>query len=140
MNVELKSYEKSFNFNISPFMPISYLKKLACKSFNIPNEQIILSHKEIKIEKQYNDTILKDYFPNTLKILINVSRKDIKSNFRLFLNSSTSSLKEIKLTKLISENKILSNNKFKSFSLSIVWYCLHGRHHANGYSQPSHFH
>ena len=118
MNVELKSYEKSFNFNISPFMPISYLKKLACKSFNIPNDQIILSHKEIKIEKQYNDTILKDYFPNTLKILINVSKKDIKSNFRLFLNSSTSSLKEIKLTKLISENKIISNKKFKSFNLS----------------------
>ena len=37
MNIELIHKDKYFSFNISPLMPISYLRKY--KSFNIPEYQ-----------------------------------------------------------------------------------------------------
>ena len=112
--------DKSFLFNISPLMPISYLRSLAHKSFNIPEYKIELSYNGIKIEKEYNDTFLKDFFPKSLKITINVIESDLKNSFRKFFNSTKStSIKTIKLTKLIQDEKILisKSKKFKAFEL-----------------------
>ena len=65
MNVTLLNKNNSFLFNISPLMPISYLRTLANKSFNIPEYLIKLSYENINIEKQYNETSLKDYFSSS---------------------------------------------------------------------------
>ena len=75
MEVELINNENSFVFNISPLMPISYLRTLSQKSFNIPENLINLSYQNINIEKQYNDTSLKEYFKTSSRIIIRVSEE-----------------------------------------------------------------
>ena len=50
MNVTLLNKQNSFVFNISPLMPISYLRTLANKSFHIPEYLILLSHDFINID------------------------------------------------------------------------------------------
>ena len=120
MDVELMNSEKSFSFNISPLMPISYLRTLAHKSFNIPEYKIDLSYNGIKIEKEYNETFLKDFFPKSLKITINVIESDLKNSYRIFFNSTKStSIKTTKLSKLIQDEKLLisKSKKFKVFEL-----------------------
>ena len=120
MDVELINSEKSFSFNISPLMPISYLRTLAHKSFNIPEYKIVLSYNGVKIEKEYNETFLKDFFPKSLKITINVIESELKNSFRIFFNSTNStSIKTTKLSKLIQDEKILisKSKKFKAFEL-----------------------
>ena len=52
MNIELNYKEKSFEFNISPLMPIAYLRRIAIKSFKIPENLIELKFNEMIIEKK----------------------------------------------------------------------------------------
>ena len=40
MEVQLIYKNNSFVYNVSPLMPISYLRKLSHKSFNIPEDYI----------------------------------------------------------------------------------------------------
>ena len=106
MDVELSYQDKTFEFNISPLMPIQYIRTLAFKTFKIPEQTIELNYKGNKIEKQFNDTYLKDYFPNSLKINIIVTVCEIKNPFRVLLNSIRS-LSSFKSPKLNVNNKIL---------------------------------
>ena len=106
MDVELSYQDKTFEFNISPLMPIQYIRSLAFKTFKIPEQTIELNYKGNKIEKQFNDTYLKDYFPNSLKINIIVTVCEIKNPFRVLLNSIRS-LSSFKSPKLNVNNKIL---------------------------------
>ena len=106
MDVELSYQDKTFEFNISPLMPIQYIRSLAFKTFKIPEQTIELNYKGNKIDKQYNDTYLKDYFPNSLKINIIVTVCEIKNPLRILLNS-TRSLSTFK------NNKILKTKTLK---------------------------
>ena len=121
MDVELSYQDKTFEFNISPLMPIQYIRSLAFKTFKIPEQIIELNYKGNKIDNQFNDTYLKDYFPNSLKINIIVTVCEIKNQFRVLLNStrSLSSFKSPKLTKLLENNKILQtkNLKYNKFNI-----------------------
>ena len=112
MDIELINKEKSLSFNISPLMPISYLRILAYKSFNIPDYLLELSYKGTKILKEDNETSLKDYFQKTsFKITINVSETELKNNIRSVLNRNNMKTKIIKLIKTNSK-------KLKSYNLS----------------------
>ena len=115
MDIELSYQDKTFEFNISPLMPIQYIRSLAFKTFKIPEQIIELNYKGNKIDNQFNDTYLKDYFPNSLKINIIVTVCEIKNQFRVLLNStrSLSSFKSPKLTKLLENNKILQTKNLK---------------------------
>ena len=62
MEVKFIYKDNSFVFTISPLMPISYLRTLSQKSFNIPENIINLSYQNINIEKLYNETSLQEYF------------------------------------------------------------------------------
>ena len=112
MDIELINKEKSLSFNISPLMPISYLRILSYKSFNIPDYLLELSYKGTKILKEDNETSLKDYFQKTsFKITINVSETELKNNIRSVLNRNNMKTKIIKLIKTNSK-------KLKSYNLS----------------------
>ena len=60
MDIELINKEKSLSFNISPLMPISYLRALAHKSFNIHDYLLELSYNGKKILKEYNEIFSKN--------------------------------------------------------------------------------
>ena len=106
MNVTLLNKNNSFLFNISPLMPISYLRTLANKSFNIPEYLIKLSYENINIEKQYNETSLKDYFSSSTEIKIEVTEVKTKNLFKKLLN-----------TTLLKSSKILKDNKEEKKSI-----------------------
>ena len=54
-------------------MPISYLRALAHKSFNIHDYLLELSYKGKKILKEYNEIYIKEYLKKKLiKIIINI--------------------------------------------------------------------
>ena len=103
MNVTLLNKNNSFLFNISPLMPISYLRTLASKSFHIPEYLIKLSYDKINIEKQYNETSLKEYFMSSTEIKIEVTEEDTKNIFKNLLNSSR--LKSSKTLKTLKANR-----------------------------------
>ncbi len=112
MEVELINNENSFVFNISPLMPISYLRTLSQKSFNIPENLINLSYQNINIEKQYNDTSLKEYFKTSSRIIIKVSEEP-KTLLKTFLNSTvTTERKTSNFIKFIQNEKKLSKKQF----------------------------
>ena len=112
MDIEFINKEKALSFNISPLMPISYLRILAQKSFNIPANLLELSYKGTKILKEHNETSLKDYFQKTsFKIIINVNESVEKNNIPSLLNSNNMKTKIIKLIKT-------NNKKIKSYNLS----------------------
>ena len=114
MDIELIYNDKSFKSNISPLMPIGYLRRIAVKSFNIPDFLIELSYNGTKIEKKYNETFLKDYFPNNLSVIyINVIEIETKNNFKSILNlTKSSSLRTLKISKLIQKEKDLIKKIF----------------------------
>ncbi len=116
MNIELNYKEKSFEFNISPLMPIAYLRRIAIKSFKIPENLIELKFNGMIIEKKYNETYLKDYFNNNKsKIKINI----IENNY--------SSFKTDNFNKLIDKDLIRKkylNNFIKEKKNSLVLYFL----------------
>ena len=118
MDIELTYNDKIFKSNISPLMPIGYLRRIAFKSFNIPEYLIELSYNGIKIEKKYNETLLKDYFPNNLSVIyINVSEIETKNNFRSILNSTKStSLRTLQISKLVQKEKDLIKKKYLHFN------------------------
>ena len=112
MDIEFINKEKALSFNISPLMPISYLRILAQKSFNIPANLLELSYKGTKILKEHNETSLKDYFQKTsFKIIINVNESVEKNNIPSLFNSNNMKTKIIKLIKT-------NNKKIKSYNLS----------------------
>ncbi len=118
MDIELTYNDKNYKSNISPLMPIGYLRRIAVKSFNIPEFLIELSYNGIKIEKKYNETHLKDYFPKNISVIyINVSEIETKNNFRSILNSTKStSLRTLKISKLIQKEKDLIKKKYLHFN------------------------
>ena len=109
MEVELIYKENSFVFNISPFMPISYLRTLSHKIFHIPFESLNLSYQNINIEKQYNDSSLSDFFhsPNN-RIIVKVTESDSKNLYKTLLTSTISS--SLKIPKLNMNNVYINNN------------------------------
>ena len=114
MDIELIYNDKSFKSNISPLMSIIYLRRIAVKSFNIPDFLIELSYNGTKIEKKYNETFLKDYFPNNLSIIyINIIEIETKNKFKSILNSNkSSSLRSLKISKLWQKEKNLIKKIF----------------------------
>ena len=52
MEVQLIYKDNSFVYTVSPLMPISYLRALSQKSFNIPEFLINLSYQNNNIEKK----------------------------------------------------------------------------------------
>ena len=108
MDIELSFKEKSFEFNVSPLMPIAYIRSLAFKTFKIPEQNIELYYRGIKIERQYYETYLKDYFPKTLKINIIIIENENKNPIKFLLDSTkSSSFKTQKISKAFHERKIL---------------------------------
>ena len=99
MNITLVNKNHSFVFNISSLMPISYLRSLANKSFHIPEYLIVLKYENNKIEKEFNETSLIDYFSSSNKIKIEVSEAEPKTIFKNLLKSS-------KISRIHSDEKL----------------------------------
>ena len=128
MNVTLLNKQNSFVFNISPLMPISYLRTLANKSFHIPEYLIILSYDNINIEKHYNETLLKDYFNSTNEIKIEVTKADNKNIFKNLLHSSI--LKSSKTSKILKTNKE-EKELIKLYDITKTHFDLENKHNNN---------
>ena len=88
MDVNLIYKESCLTFNITPFMPISYLRTLAHKTFKIPDFALLLTYGNMRIGKSYNNTLLKDYFKNSNPITIKVSELDTQINFKTLLTQT----------------------------------------------------
>ncbi len=88
MDVNLIYKESCLTFNITPFMPISYLRTLAHKTFKIPDFALLLTYGNMRIGKSYNNTLLKDYFKNSNPITIKVSELDTQINFKTLLSQT----------------------------------------------------
>ena len=117
MEVQLIYKDNSFVYTVSPLMPISYLRALSQKSFNIPEFLINLSYQNNNIEKKFNETSLKEYFKKNSRIIITVTEAEPKF-FIKNLQSTTiaaSTLKSTKLSKLIQEEKKLVKKKIDFF-------------------------
>ena len=116
MDIEISYKDKCFEFNISPYMPISYIRSLAYKTFKIPEQNIELYFKGVKIEQKYYETYLKDYFPKSLKINIVITENENKNPIKFLLTStrSSSTFKTKKLEKLFQEKKINITSKLRS--------------------------
>ena len=117
MDVTLTFKNNSFLYNVSPLMPISYLRTLAHKSFKIPEYLVNLSYKDSNIEKQYNETSLKDYFklPHVNVQVNELEPKNIITHSLTSFNIS-SSLKSSKMRKFIQEEE---NKKKKNFDINM---------------------
>ena len=116
MDIEISYKDKSLEFNISPYMPIAYIRTLAFKTFKIPEQNIELNFKGIKIEQKYYETYLKDYFPKSLKINIIITENENKNPITFLLSStrSTSTFKTRKMEKFYQEKKINLTSKLRS--------------------------
>ena len=115
MDVNLIYKETCLTFNITPFMPISYLRTLAHKTFKIPDFALLLTHGNIRIGKSYNNILLKDYFKNSNPITIKVSELDTQINFKTLLSQTKENSKKALLKKFenFTNKEIkLSLNKF----------------------------
>ena len=105
MDVTLTYKKNSFVYNISPLMPISYLKTLAYKSFNIPEYLVNLSYQDQLIEKQYYESSLREYFKTThIVIQVTESEKNLTQNPLSISNISLSN-RSSKVIKLIQDEK-----------------------------------
>ena len=133
MDVVLCYNESSLLFNISPYMPISYLRKLASKTFKIPDFSLNLIYEDKKITKQYNEKSLKDYFGNISTVIIKINENESQINIQQLL-TTTSSIqnkksfknietieplvkKEIKLTINNIPEKIIKKKNKSDFSI-----------------------
>ena len=114
MEVQLIYKENSFLFTISPLMPISYLRNLSQKSFNIPEYLINLTYQNNIIEKQYNETSLKEYFKTSHRVIIKVTEIEPKNTIKNLLTSTVASttIKSSKISKLIQEDKKFIKKNF----------------------------
>ena len=133
MDVVLCYNESSLLFNISPYMPISYLRKLASKTFKIPDFALNLIYEDKKITKQYNEKSLKDYFGNISTVIIKINENESQINIQQLLTTTRSiqnkkSLKnietiepfvkkEIKLTINNIPEKIIKKKNKSDFSI-----------------------
>ena len=90
MDVVLCYNQSSLLFNISPYMPISYLRKLASKTFKIPDFALNLIYEDKKITKQYNEQSLKDYFGNISTVIIKINENESQINIQQLLTTTRS--------------------------------------------------
>ena len=134
MDVTLIYKGNSFVYNISPLMPISYLRTLAHKSFNLPEYLINLSYQDSNIERQYYEISLKDYFKSK-HIIIQINQIESKNFFshsltKTNISSSVRSLKvlnlDTKIKKIYQRNN--SNSKLNDkcqecFKRKIEYFC-----------------
>ena len=105
MDVTLTYKNNSFVYNISPLMPISYLRTLAHKSFNIPEYLVNLSYQDQLIERQYYESSLREYFKTThIIIQVNESEKNTIQNTLSISNISLSN-RSSKVIKLFQDEK-----------------------------------
>ena len=114
MEVQLIYKENAFVFTISPLMPISYLRNLSQKSFNIPEYLINLTYQNNLIDKQYNETSLKDYFKTAHRVIVKVTEAEPKNAIKHLLSSTvaSSTIKSSKISKLIQEEKKVIKKNF----------------------------
>ena len=133
MDVVLCYNESSLLFNISPYMPISYLRKLASKTFKIPDFSLNLIYEDKKITKQYNEKSLKDYFGNISTVIIKINENESQINIQQLLTTTRSIQnkksfknietieplvkKEIKLTINNIPEKIIKKKNKSDFSI-----------------------
>ena len=115
MDVTLIYKGNSFVYNISPLMPISYLRSLAQKSFKIPEYLVNLSYQDSNIEKQYYETSLNDFF-KTKHIVILISEIESKNFFSHSLTTSniSTSVKSLKVLKLDTKLKKIYERKYSN--------------------------
>ena len=112
MDVVLCYNESSLLFNISPYMPISYLRKLASKTFKIPDFALNLIYEDKKITKQYNEQSLKDYFGNITTIIIKINENESQINIQQLL-TTTRSIQNKKIVKNIETIEPFSKKEIK---------------------------
>ncbi len=105
MDVTLTHKNNSFVYNISPLMPISYLRTLAHKSFNIPEYLVNLTYQDQLIEKQYYESSLREYFKTThIIVQVTESDKNLSQN-TLTISNISSSNRSSKVIKLFQDEK-----------------------------------
>ncbi len=112
MDVVLCYNQLSLLFNISPYMPISYLRKLASKTFKIPDFALNLIYEDKKITKQYNEQSLKDYFGNITTIVIKINENETQINIQQ-LFTTTRSIQNKKIVKNIETIEPFSKKEIK---------------------------
>ena len=112
MDVVLCYNQSSLLFNISPYMPISYLRKLASKTFKIPDFALNLIYEDKKITKQYNEQSLKDYFGNITTIIIKINENETQINIQHLL-TTTRSIHSKKIIKNIETIEPFSKKEIK---------------------------
>ena len=112
MDVVLCYNQSSLLFNISPYMPISYLRKLASKTFKIPDFALNLIYEDKKITKQYNEQSLKDYFGNITTIIIKINENETQINIQQLL-TTTRSIHSKKIIKNIETIEPFSKKEIK---------------------------
>ena len=112
MDVVLCYNQSSLLFNISPYMPISYLRKLASKTFKIPDFALNLRYEDKKITKQYNEQSLKDYFGNITTIIIKINENETQINIQQLL-TTTRSIHSKKIIKNIETIEPFSKKEIK---------------------------
>ncbi len=112
MDVVLCYNQSSLLFNISPYMPISYLRKLASKTFKIPDFALNLIYEDKKITKQYNEQSLKDYFGNITTIIIKINENETQINIQQLL-TTTRSIQNKKIVKNIETIEPFSKKEIK---------------------------
>ena len=109
MDIHLIYKDSSLTFNVTPLMPISYLRALAHKTFKIPDFLLLLSYGNERILKSENNTLLKDYFKNSSSVTIKVSEIQPQLNLKnLFENNNNN---ENKMNNSINNKNIEYQNK-----------------------------
>ena len=110
MDVVLCYKQSSLLFNISPYMPILYIRKLANKTFKIPQFALNLIYDGMKINNKDNEKTLKEYFGNISSIIINIGENESQLNFKSLLSKTT---KSIIKDNLIKNTDIIYNKEIK---------------------------
>jgi hypothetical protein len=110
MDVVLCYKQSSLLFNISPYMPILYIRKLANKTFKIPQFALNLIYEGIKINNKDNEKTLKEYFGNIPSIVINIGENESQLNFKSLLSKTT---KSIIKDNLMKNTDIIYNKEIK---------------------------
>ena len=101
---------------------------MANKSFHIPEYLIKLLYNKINIEKQYNETSLKEYFMSSTEIKIEVTEEDTKNIFKNLLHSSI--LKSSKTSKILKTNKE-EKELIKLYDITKTHFDLENKHNNN---------
>ena len=119
MDVTLIYKGNSFVYNISPLMPISYLRTLAHKSFNLPEYLINLSYQDSNIERQYYEISLNEYFKSK-HIVILINKIEPKNFFSHSLTATniTSSVKSLKTLNIDTNIKKIYERNYSNSKIN----------------------